>query len=631
MSASKDPWLAINLSWTAAGLGPLYAGRRKTGIILLIAEAFLWGMWLTWALVPEVPLPVMIGAQAAILVLWISSAWASARRIRREFPPEEVSKTPWKAVFFTRFIPGAGHLYAGHWLKGFLYAALSLVLLVWPARESLEIWRAAGFYVARILILLDAFLILRRRNPAGVAWTGIAMGAILIGSQTWILFGAVRTFVVEAYRIPSSAMEPTLMGDVGDSHPRTACPFAPFHEVSFGDRILVSKSSYRFAPVQRFDVAVFKFPLNQSKSFVKRVVGLPGEELMIHAGDLYVRPEGGSRFEIVRKPLDVQDRIWIRVHPEIDTAADPARFLEYWRSVDGTISAGASGGVMLPSSPKGVEYRNSIDDGQGHPVGDVRLSLDVRWDKDADISARLVTRYGSLGLEFPVGRPGHLGLARAGKEQIFDLKPILLTGGQWQFLELMVYDGQAIVRLDHAVLGQFPLVTSLEDAKGVVEAPAQVSFGAAHDGVSVRHVRVDRDLHYRGKREREFGLREDEPLKIPANQYVCFGDNVANSHDSRAWVKRTFVLKDGRRIVCESQQVNEGYSWFNRELQKKHGLPEPPRFAIDGDEHGKEIAITSDQFLREEEPEAFRFVDRGFFVGRVVKIWWPLVRAGPVR
>jgi len=96
-------------------------------------------------------------------------------------------------------------------------------------------------------------------------------------------------------------------------------------------------------------------------------------------------------------------------------------------------------------------------------------------------------------------------------------------------------------------------------------------------------------------------------------------------------VKRTFVLKDGRKIVCEAYQVNEGYSRFNRQLQEKLGLPEPPRYAIDGDEHGDEVAITQDQFLREEEPQALRFVDRRFFVGRVVKIWWPLGRAGPVR
>jgi len=119
-------------------------------------------------------------------------------------------------------------------------------------------------------------------------------------------------------------------------------------------------------------------------------------------------------------------------------------------------------------------------------------------------------------------------------------------------------------------------------------------------------------------------------VSIPPDQYLTFGDNVSNSHDSRAWVKRTIVLKDGRKIVCESQQVMDLYSGFTRRLQEKLKQSEL-RYAIDGDIEGNEVAIPEAQFDHEEPPEAFRFVDRKFFVGRVLKIWWPLGRQRPVR
>ncbi|NDQ58197.1 MAG: signal peptidase I [Acidipila sp.] len=54
------------------------------------------------------------------------------------------------------------------------------------------------------------------------------------------------------------------------------------------ERIFVNKFVYRFAPIHRGDVVVFWYPLDHSKSFIKRVVGLPGETLEIREGRLYV-------------------------------------------------------------------------------------------------------------------------------------------------------------------------------------------------------------------------------------------------------------------------------------------------------------------------------------------------------
>src|SRR5712692_8590521 len=62
------------------------------------------------------------------------------------------------------------------------------------------------------------------------------------------------------------------------------------------ERIFINKFVYRFEPIERGDVVVFWYPLDHSKSFIKRVVGLPGEAVEIRQGAVYV--DG----KIVREP-----------------------------------------------------------------------------------------------------------------------------------------------------------------------------------------------------------------------------------------------------------------------------------------------------------------------------------------
>lgn len=54
------------------------------------------------------------------------------------------------------------------------------------------------------------------------------------------------------------------------------------------ERIFINKFVYRFEPIQRGDVVVFWYPLDRTKSFIKRVVGLPGETVEIRQGVVYV-------------------------------------------------------------------------------------------------------------------------------------------------------------------------------------------------------------------------------------------------------------------------------------------------------------------------------------------------------
>jgi signal peptidase I len=78
------------------------------------------------------------------------------------------------------------------------------------------------------------------------------------------------TFVAQAFRVQGPSMMPLLQD---------------------GERIFVYKLGYRLGPIRRGDIAVFWYPLDPSVSYIKRVIGLPGDRLEIRRGMLFVNGE----------------------------------------------------------------------------------------------------------------------------------------------------------------------------------------------------------------------------------------------------------------------------------------------------------------------------------------------------
>jgi signal peptidase I len=79
------------------------------------------------------------------------------------------------------------------------------------------------------------------------------------------------------------------------------------------ERIFINKFVYRFEPIERDDVVVFWYPLDRSKSFIKRVIGLPGETVEIRQGLVYVNGHSLAEPYVPTQYEDVSDFGPIRV------------------------------------------------------------------------------------------------------------------------------------------------------------------------------------------------------------------------------------------------------------------------------------------------------------------------------
>lgn len=204
----------------------------------------------------------------------------------------------------------------------------------------------------------------------------------------FILALLFKSFVADAFIIPTGSMAPTLMGAHKDIQCHecgyqyqsgaseefdnstglrqdvqvieTICPLCRKRQnvepekdnnhVTFsGDRILVSKLAYSLGSPKRWQVIVFKFIETARQNYIKRCVGLPGETIKIQHGDIYIKnpkdPDGLSTietdgFRIARKPHSVvlatlQD---VADTKHISKSIAEGTLRDYWQDASGQAS-----------------------------------------------------------------------------------------------------------------------------------------------------------------------------------------------------------------------------------------------------------------------------------------------------
>lgn len=170
-----------------------------------------------------------------------------------------------------------------------------------------------------------------------------------------------RTYIAEGYIISTGSMAPCLLGhhkrvecprchalfafgvaydtdavDDGEellrSRSRAACPNCgqsgiDVSEVprNHGDQLLVNKQAYQYQSPHRWEVIVFRNPANTTEAYVKRVVGLPGESLQLHDGDVLINGR------LIQKTYEQQQAMKILVHDHDYQPHEDRGYRSHWR------------------------------------------------------------------------------------------------------------------------------------------------------------------------------------------------------------------------------------------------------------------------------------------------------------
>ena len=470
-----------------------------------------------------------------------------------------------------------------------------------------------------------------QRTPARSSVTAPANAAIKETLESiviaFVLAFVFRAYVVEAFVIPTGSMAPTLLGehlsvtcpqcgyrftaDVPDIEraEEAICPMCAYENplrwpfrVSAGDRILVLKYLYTVSTPRRWDVVVFKAPHEPKTNFIKRLVGKPGECVLIIEGNVYVQPgQTGNGWRIARKTHreEVQRSVFEPIYYSQFIPLDPNRgrrrvWQVPWEPIGGDWKIenlrsyrhdGAGPGVIAfsferakarlarwhPYNQLKKRYRGIRDE----PIEDIRLSATFEPAK-AGLSIRMRTtaRWNDSNRRVPLS----IGIAADGEASFAtgsngtwdvvkskQLKPFL--AGRYCAVELWYVDQELSLWIDGQLALAHHFELSLEQLKkrrplSPEEFYPQIAIEVEGAPVTLHRVELDRDLFYSsaissghapgrstlvklGENARgEATYQQGQIVCLGDEEYYCLGDNSPMSHDGRYWEDVNPWIKD---------------------------------------------------------------------------------------
>jgi signal peptidase I len=437
----------------------------------------------------------------------------------------------------------------------------------------------------------------------------------------------LKYFIVEAYKIPSGSMQPTLIGD---------------EKSQIFDRILVDKLSFRFRDPERFEVVVFKYPLDLSKNFVKRVVGIGPEDIQIQGGDLWRRRDATEPWGILRRPRAVQRETWKRLdleRPETSSWYPDQEGLT-WEFAGRRVAAHGPGrarfgegrGPIMDAYLDG--YPDALIDlvkrkpGMGvHPVGDVRV--------DGQVEVGADTQYVGVELYEGVRRflcllPGPAAPADARpclretlttrwsdqqetSEHLADA-PLRLEAGRSYRFGAQNLDDLLELELD----GDVVLSVEIANTSDQRASAYLVLQGGPEARAEFDDLMAYRDIYYT-----EGDLNE---YNVPEGHYFMLGDNTQDSSDGREWklARLERPTPGGGFEVLSGNARRDDDAWQQNPWQGRSGDEQLARVRF-RDLFGETWWLEGPGVPYADPPaENAPYVPRRLIQGRALAVFWPL-------
>jgi len=454
-----------------------------------------------------------------------------------------------------------------------------------------------------------------------------------------VLAFVFRAYVVEAFVIPTGSMAPTLLGrhlvvncdqcgygfDVDPKKDQVAdngtvqtspsikviCPMCRNRQtiengqyMVSGDRILVHKYIYSLSEPRRWDVVVFKAPHQPELNYIKRLVGLPNEELIIIEGNLYTRsiddqeqPTGD--WSIARKTdrrLAVQRAVWQPIYHSSYVPMD--KNLPGWKVPWTTRQpklwdletkgryhyyGGMSGSIEFEFDPNfhlGADLfaYNQIKDRNATihwqvPIEDIRLAVAVKAQDDGlSVTLQTMARIDDTATAVPVpirakiDAKGQLTIKTKGDREL--IKPVELgplMGGQTYELEMWFVDQHLMFWFNGKVVAQKKYDIDMKNllAREPLRQQDYPKVSIELDGgiANLYRVQLDRDLYYTPVTSGSYmsgrATIDGGPVKLHKNQFFCLGDNSPHSHDGRFWEQREEWAAD-RAVRIDHEELRPG-------------------------------------------------------------------------
>lgn len=273
---SKEPWLAVVLSVLFTGIGQIYSGRIRRGVVIICIEASLLccAFWFAFSLTGDIKIGVALLLFSTAIGIWsVPDAYkcSKAENVDDFEISRKQNKDAWLAVFLSYPIPGVGQIYIRKWLWGIVFLVIFIALP--SANGSNAVFFFGLWAIYKAFVCYHAYVFSPTHRETSRKLIVIVSMTILCRGLLFYTYFPLQEYFVEAYSAPemegfddvAGSMSPTLVAN---------------------DIMLVQKSAI-YTP-KRGDIIVFKSPKDKDIPYVKRLIAFGGESVEIKNQTVYL-------------------------------------------------------------------------------------------------------------------------------------------------------------------------------------------------------------------------------------------------------------------------------------------------------------------------------------------------------